>query len=590
MAVHKETWEDWMVFLEEALEFRKEKEKYWERWRNWYRYAGPTAPRTGEFRVHLIRPLIQILLPALYFKNPYIIVNPLTYDDDNSAQRALYQEAWLNYFFASGMDSKRQIRRCVLDALTMNNAIIESKWRYQTEERTTKTGGLATEYEEYVVADSPYLMRVSPWDFVYDPFSMNGLSGARWCARRKWMTIESVRENKYFNEKYRTQLSMVDRKLEQRGTIRRLIQATRKLLDLKDRTGTNTGQSTLDEAYEGFVQVWYIYDRKYQRHMVITPTVPGFLIDEENPYSHLRAFPYKELVFEFDTDMDQPMSLIQQVIPQATEFNETRQRQSEYLKRFARMYEVEFDAFDDEEEGERLMRQGKDGTVLKVTKRGKIGEVPAVKMDVDLWRWVEAQRGDAQFSMSIPATQTGTGHSKFKSATEVAQISSSFDIRLDDLREAISEFVEGIADITGANIQVFLDERRKFQIVGLDGTESVEDIGPDDIGGYGYGYQVLLSEAAPENEDKRLARWKTIYMITQNEPLLNRYKVLFELLRSLSVRNPRSYYMGQDMPGNTEPYGAGQRTPAGPEEGDMGMVEPGMEAMMMGGMMDEMGQ
>lgn len=578
-----EDWKEWMVLLEESLKHRQEKEKSWRRWRSWYRHAGPTPwnpDNPNDLRVHLIRPLLQILLPALYFRNPHIIVNPLSRDDDDSVLHAAYQEAWINYFWSSGMDSKRQVRKAVLDALIHNVGYVESKWQYETQ--TTGEKG-SIDHEEYITNDRPFMLRVSPWDVTYDIFSLNGLGGARWVGRRKWVPTEHVRMNKGFNQKVRNSITRPDMVFPDRKLFRQRMGEIFSLLKLKDREGRGT-ETTLDEEYEGLSQLWYIYDLQHQRHMVITPHAEGFLVDTDNPYSHLRAFAMRELTFEFDNDMDMPYSLVEDIIPQARELNDIRKRQSEYIKRFARIFFYEPDQFVDGKVALRRMRDAKDGTGVPVYDVQRIPtEMKHNPMEMDWWRWVEAVKGDAFFVRGIPPTQTGTGHQKFKSATEVQEIASAFDIRTDDLRETVAEWVEGIAEITGANIQQFLDDRKKFEIIGESGEAAEQEIGGEDVAGYEYAYQVLMSETMPESEQKRLERWRSIYTIAMQDPLVNRRKILEQLFRAAGVPNTRSYFVDAQMQGNEQPYGG--KEPSA-ETGQAGMAPENILPLIQGGMLE----
>lgn len=590
-----EGWAEWRMLLNEGLICRRRKELNWKRWRLMYERAGVDTFRgqtdDSLMKVYLVRTLTQILLPSLYFKDPYVVVTPQVYDNDMAEDSATSMEAWLNYFVSSPgiMQTEKNVRKAVLDALVVNEGYVETKWRYSTEEVPIAGAGGRLTFD-YVTEDNPYINWVSIYDICEDPYSLGGLDSARWVARRKWFPIEAIRENRVFNKSVRLKFDVPERV----SAIRRSLKNVQEygLRALKNRgLGGGNMETALDEEYEGFAQLWYIYDLKYQRHVVMNPDVEGFLIDTDNPYEHLNKFPIKKLSFEYDNDVEQPQSMVETIISQQREANHIVNRQHQALRKFVRIVEVPEGELISEVDEDALLN-GEDGSIIYVKVGGKIREIPWEDRDTAVI--LDKLRGgcfsDAQFHYGIPATQTSLGHSKFKSATEVTAIASAYDIRLDDMREQVSQWYEAVITDLGDNIQVFLDDSRKFMIAG-----QVRTVGPAQLMGPKFKYSVDLSEGMPENQQKRLERFAQLYQMVKDEPLLDRGKILMDLMRAMTIHRPK-YYMagpqgieGQELgiPGNVPPYSVGGAMP--PEAGAMAMAPPGQEAMMMGGQGAEMG-
>jgi len=132
---------------------------------------------------------------------------------------------------------------------------------------------------------------------------------------------------------------------------------------------------------------------------------------------------------------------------------------------------------------------------------------------------------------------------------------------------------------------VFLDDNKKFMIAG-----EVRNVGPEQLMGPRFKYQASLSEGMPETQKKRLERCSELYKMTQMEPLLDRSKVLTDLLKAMGIHRPKYYLAGgppgseAEIPGNIPVNGgASGMPPTAIGENPMAFVPPGMEGMSMGG-------
>ena len=572
---------DVRAMLQEGLAVRREREASWMRWRNVYRYADTDAPSAyggeQEVRIHMVRTYIRILLPSLYFKDPHVVVRPLMFNDEDAMLSSARMEAMINYYLSTPhiLRMKPNARAAILDALVMNEGYIENKWRYESEEQPKQGSGERISFDVAVV-DAPYVQRISPYDIAYDPYSLEGLHGARWVARRKWLPVSAVRDNKAYKSSVRNQVQAPDR-VSHKRVLYNLISALG-LKSLKNRSQENL-EASLDEMYEGLVQVWGFTDLKYGSYVEFMPNIEGFLMEGDNPYGHLTKFNIKQLTFPYDNDSEQPAALVEDIIPQARELNHINTRQHNALKRFSRMLEVVPGALVDQEKGMAAIERGGDGTVIAVNQAGQISEIALNTKNMDGWGGLKASEfSDAAYIIGIPPTQTSAGHPKFKSATEVAEISRAYDIRLDDMREQVADWYESVVTDLGENIQAFQEESQILAVAG----EPVE-VTPSSISSMRFRYEVQLSEGMPENRKKRLERFSALYQMIQNEPLLDRRKILEELIRSMGEPNPK-YYMAipeEEAPGNIPTMD--NQMPAVPEAGAQAMAGGGAEQMMMGG-------
>lgn len=573
-----EAWSEWYITLKESLSYRADIESSWIRWTKAYKTAEVTDADKDNLKVYLIRSLVQTLLPYLYFRNPYVITKPIVYNYPDADRSAEAMEAWINYFIAGVLDTKTQVRRALIDGLVKNRAFIETGWRYKYSDMPKEDDQVRLMYDHIV--DKPFLLRRSPWDVTYDPLSMNRLDGSRWVGIGEWLGYDQIKDNETFDSKVRSNIQSSDRVFSKKEGIRASLNSI--LYKAKSKLRRGGLFELFETGAEGLIRVWHIYDRKYDRYMLLCPAGKGFLLDDDNPYSHLDGFHIKELVFEYDTDEDQPTSLVEQAIAQQVEMNHLTQRQHESAKRFSRILEVNANLLEDPQKDERLLQEGKDGTIIHVNQIGAVKEVAWENNQFpEWWRLKEACRQDALFTFGVPPSAMSSGHPKFKSATETSLINQGYDVRLDDMREQVADWLENVVTCLGKNVQEFLEEDQKFMIFGEE-----RQVDPAEIRGHEFEFQVLLSESRPENPDKRLERKLMLYKMSQGDPLLDRTKILEDVVIALGEHNPKHYFMGgsNPLPGNT-PVGE----PGGATEGAMAVAGPGAEQMLMGGAGPEIG-
>jgi hypothetical protein len=587
-----ESWKDLNVMLRETLLYRQKHEKLWCRWWNVYRYGDVNGPSRDpeSVRVYIARQIVQVLIPSLYFKNPYVITSPIVTDDPKAEEAAMCMEAWINYYVNTIPRVKEAYRAAALDAIVTQKGYVECVWQKITDEIPVKNAGERLTYFRQLM-DAPSLSRVSRYDLLIDPYAPGGLDTARWMARGYWVPIEAVRDNKVFKENVRNKFDNPERRATERETLAHIVDLEQ-LRQIKNKAFSSAQAAEMIGNYEpvGMVQIWRVIDRKYNRMVQMSLTVDGFLEDRDNPYSHLPAFPMSELEFANDNDMDHPNSLLEYLIDQSRETNFIATRQHDAMKRFSRVILMDESRFADPAEAERNLKEAKDGTVLKARagQGNAVAEVPWNDYKPEWWALRDSCRVAALDTAGIPPTFLGTGHSKFKTASEVRQISQSYDIRLDDLKEQVASWVEHSMTLLGRNINVFLTDTKKFSISG-----QPIDVGPEEISGEEFTYTVQLSEGSPENEGKRLERLMMLYKLAQTDPLISREQVIVPLVRAIGERNPRRYLANQDpnalggMPSNMPAMGAGGATPRAMGEGAEAMAQPGMEPGVAGGMNEQ---
>lgn len=170
--------------------------------------------------LNLIYTIAKTIVPSLYYRNPRILAFPKRRQDEDSVPIAA---SLLNYYFNElGIKDTNQL--VILDAFLLGMGI--SKIGYATQfgmdiadegEKKKREKSKATkvleglglkkpkeeekkqniELQENVIAENPYVVWVSPFDFLIDPRA-NSIYDAQWVAHRIRKTLDEVKKNKNF--------------------------------------------------------------------------------------------------------------------------------------------------------------------------------------------------------------------------------------------------------------------------------------------------------------------------------------------------------------------------------------------------------
>ncbi len=170
--------------------------------------------------LNMIYTLAKNIVPSLYFRNPKILAFPKRVQDEDSAPVA---GALLNYYFDE-LGIKEVNQQIILDAYllgmgickigyatqfgmdipdegedrkrekTKANKILEFMGLKKPKEEEKKQN---VELEENITAENPYVVWVSPFDFLIDPRATS-ISNAQWVAHRIRKTLDEVKKNKNF--------------------------------------------------------------------------------------------------------------------------------------------------------------------------------------------------------------------------------------------------------------------------------------------------------------------------------------------------------------------------------------------------------
>lgn len=166
-------------------------------------------------------PIVKNIIPSLYYKNPFIVAIPKRTKDEDSAP---YVSALTNHYYKQ-LDVKRVNQLIIFDAYVLGMGIcklgyatrfgmdIEDKDLEKNREKEKKKGLLETlglrkpkapeepprniELNEFIIAESPYITWVNPFNFGIDPMATS-IYDANYVYEKITTTLDKVKSNKNY--------------------------------------------------------------------------------------------------------------------------------------------------------------------------------------------------------------------------------------------------------------------------------------------------------------------------------------------------------------------------------------------------------
>lgn len=517
----EETYRIWHNRIDQTLAWRY---NHWNGPRNWDRayslYKGDhwesddmdveivkSDNRRDKITVNLTGSSIQNMVPFLMSSRAVFVCKPTK---PGSVEGAKLQEAVLNFEYEQrGM--QEQIEKAVLDCVIMGHGITANGFILEIDEAVKKMEGEIV-YADYIKKESPYIRRVSPYMFLYDPTaSEHNLATARWCAEIIYQPIKDILANSNYLKSTLESIKVGEYSITtKRGFIN---------------PDSSIDETELNEEDELGV-LYQIFDKKYRKYYLFAAGVLEPLVEKDWPYPYLDGFPYQKVDFVPIPDCPFPMGLALAVEDQQLELNAVRSRMFSHSRRFDRKYQV-LDTVD-ETEADKLI-EGADGTIVMVPVIGAVSPIADAPLSQD-HQLIEAMiKQDFQSLTSQDALIQGGNLPSRTTAGEVNARGSLFRMKLDSRVASVDRFVlqNGIQTLQHIKYNFLTD--KVIKIVGNSGEYwveyTIEDI-QDDV-------DVTMESIAAPKVDPILDRQQSIQifqMILQAAPAIQQVAQAFDFI------------------------------------------------------------
>lgn len=503
----------------------------------WHLGDDSISPYSDQVTDNIIFSNIRTILPSINFRRPKIFVKakkkPYTREDGaifDTMSAAVLLEILLNWYYKE-LEIKRTVDKIIVDALIGFRGIAFIGYNVETE--------IVDDVNEIIKSDSPYVLRVAPEDFRFDPSCKDAnLTDARWIAV-KWVGTLKEAKKKYKHTNNLKANLVVDTEFSGKGK--------------------GTTASRPEERFEGSetwdrIEVWDVWDKVEKKVVSIAEGHDKFLDNKDWPIDYDGGFPIEILYFNENPSEPTPISDVEIYIDGQKELNRLRSLQLDHVRRISqRKYEIRKDSMT--VEAKQHLQFGGDGTIIETDTPGSIQPIPDATISQDIWIVARDLKNALREESGVSAFEKG-GAEKFDTATEPALIQQATNMRRDErvsmLENHITRIIRKVASILqqtlrGGDFALSQEELelasefvpgKVMRVTGNKGdvllpwmSASMEDIQGE------YDFELQIGSTRPVDTESRKRDAMTLYQIEAENPLINREISLRKLYEAFDVQD-----------------------------------------------------
>lgn len=458
--------------------------------------------------VNITGAAVQDFLPFLVRQNPEFILTPTEPDTGNKAKLAT---AGINHFWQKGKMT-RQYKMSVQDMLVIGHGILKTGYQFEVDADTAtdlKYGEL--NFDTFIKVDHPFLKRVNPFKFVFDPTADDStLHTARWAAEVLFKPLQDIVTNERYDPKVRKKIG--------NGTY------TPETVD-SFLTKHFSGQQALgdwskmepDEVNaQQLVVLFEFWDKKFGKYMVFAGGVEEPLIEEDWKYDYLEEFPF--VLSNFQPINDQPYGpgLPMLMEDQQHEKNRIRTAEFQHRRKFSkRKFVISQNAVSSGAELEKLLNDKDEYIVVQGVAGQSIQELPAPSLPTDNYRVDAVIDEDIRQILGQDELATGKALPSRTTAREVDVRQGLIGLKAQERVERVDELAYDAAEQILAHLQANLEMPRMVSITGPDGAEWAK-LTKDEIQGK---FGLELQSSSKEEYDpatEKAQRLQIMQVLVQN--------------------------------------------------------------------------
>lgn len=551
----KEEVKKWKREIELSLEWRKPYQAMWERNIDYFKgLVYEESSTEHRIAVNMVYPYIRVAIPAIYSKNPDVIVSPrkrVNFSDEVMRKRAEVMQKLLRYLLKE-LDVKTEVKLCLLDAILTGHSWV--KTGYETEfleeqkenkkkesiiDSLLKVAGLAGDDEDEaydeenaygnskILSERPWALRCSPFDMLVPAFSKRP-DELYWVGERCIIPYDKAMENDDWDT----------------DGLKPSLNANELLASL--RGGYKDVPYANDMKYIIKYEIW---DRDSKQIITLSDELERPLQVKDSEYTFLNSkyHPYVNLRFTELLDEFYPYSDITPAEPQLLELNDTRTQLNTHRKRYNRRYATKPGALSNVAKAD--LREGADGLIFEVEPTYAEQPLEETIMPVtDAPLPPEVYASEARVKDDILnilgtndyATQESGGA---RTATEAAIVAAQSRFRVEERIDVVGTFVLEIITNLSQISQRFMGVKEISNILGLDAvywvqTSSIKELRMNFL------FDVVYGSSAPINRDIDREQFNKFYAMTKDDPYYDQIKLRLELARKY-VDNAESWLVPQ---------------------------------------------
>jgi hypothetical protein len=456
------------------------------------------------------------MVPFLYFKNPVVECTPL---QRGFGKKAKILEAVDNMLIRE-MRVKEQLKLIIQDAYLYDYGVrkvgydsefgydpTDSSWKELFEELGVKvTAEELMEYNTFIINEFPFFLRVPPKRFIVDP-DVEGptLDTARWVVEEFFRPLEDVLE-------------------DDRYDFPKDLAATHQIV--KD----SAGNTVISPKKEGNVQndiakksdiervkLWEIWDKKNGEVIVMADGYQGFGRKIEDVWNLKNFFPYDRLCFNPVSDEHYSTSDAMYVEKMQLEYNDTVTQEMIHRRHSNRKLLAQRD-FISNEQKQKFLSSKPD---ILIETEGDPAKI--IQLNPNMSRDIYQARGDIMKdlddTLAMGKNQQSQEMGKRKTASEAMIINQYTELRSDERRDIVADFIERSMQDINKLLFKFWDTPDVIKLIGPEGEEWETWTGEDLEGEYAI--QITPNSVMPHTKEQYKQKVERLYQMMAGNPFVN---------------------------------------------------------------------
>lgn len=418
--------------------------------------------------VNLTGSTVLSFLPFLVRKNPEFLV---TARRPKFLVAAAIQRAILNYEWKQ-RKMQKQVKRAAADMAICGHGLLKTGFVLDINEEAAKNkdkdGRIC--YEAYITKEAPYIKRVSPFMFLFDPEAAeHDLESARWCAELFFKPLQDVLANKNYDQKV---LKSIRDGVETPKTV------SSYLAETTNGTEPLFKKEELPKDDLERIILAEVWDKKHKKYYVYAIGVEKPLCEKPWPYPYLEQFPYVMMSFIPIPDQHYPLGIPRWIEDQQFELNRVRTSMFEHRRRFNRKYLALENAVDPQEMDK--LEEGPDGTVVIVRDINGVKALEDARLSSDQAATEAVIKQDVREITGADELLRGGGLPSRTTATEVSARTNVVSLKLEDRIDAVDEAIKEVCAQLVAHVKANYITDKLMKVVGPQGAAwvnfSLQDI------------------------------------------------------------------------------------------------------------------
>lgn len=414
--------------------------------------------------VNLIYSYVKTEIARLYFKDPWVTVNPKRIEDIGAAQIA---EQILNYTWGE-IDLKRQVKLALLEGLLVGHSWIKVGYAaefgtVEAQPKEEKKGPgrpkkqAEIETSEFIKSENVFAYHVPYKDILFDPSATYPAHhNARWMAHKIVKPLRAIKESGIYEHTDDLKSSQISS-------------------DYGGNAYDGADSGNVKESFGKDVRsatLWEIYDLDNMKVLTVSSGCPYYLKQMDYPEYLAGGFPFAMLGFNPVPGEVFPLSDIAAQEPLVIEHQKIKAIELNHLKRWNRQIITEPDLFTPEEEAK--FKDSIDGAIIKANGpiENKMFIPPYAPVQSDVYQIYTQNMQEWQIVSGQTSTDQG-GQAKTNTRTlgELRMALQGGHARADEKVDVLEDFIAEIARKLLGIMQKKYDLPKITRIVG---TQSVQ--------------------------------------------------------------------------------------------------------------------